>query len=304
MTTAGLLASARRVLVTGLQGLDHEAVTAACDLAELLGAAIDAGDPELARAAGPTVARIGRVTADAAELARADLLVFWFCAADADVVPSALAEHPAPSGIRQVLAVGPAGPLPGAVGHVHVQLGVEVAVEAARGVHALVDGRSIDPAAASVAAACRTVYAAVERAECVAFITDDASDPTGLEAWALVHLVRTIAHRRPAFEVTLRRRPAVAETVSTWRYGAAGAIARADRCGAEFLPGEAAAVQLVERGEVDAVIVVGAATAELERALAGHGERIRLVRLHGPALVADLRTLAAQLAAHRAGAGS
>ena len=58
-----LLAS-RRVLVTGLQGVSADVVVAACDLAEAIGAAIDAGDAEVARPAGPTIARVGEVTAD------------------------------------------------------------------------------------------------------------------------------------------------------------------------------------------------------------------------------------------------
>ena len=53
MRAATTLMSARRVLVTGLANATLEAITAACDLAETLGAAVDAGLPESARAAGP-----------------------------------------------------------------------------------------------------------------------------------------------------------------------------------------------------------------------------------------------------------
>ncbi|MFM8705550.1 MAG: hypothetical protein ACKOHG_17145, partial [Planctomycetia bacterium] len=79
-TAATLLASARRVLVTGLANGTLEAIGAACRVAESLGAAIDAGLPESSRAAGPTIARAGEVTAAWEELRdRADLVIFWCC---------------------------------------------------------------------------------------------------------------------------------------------------------------------------------------------------------------------------------
>lgn len=81
---AARLAAARRVLVTGFRGLNTDAVVAACDVAEALGAAVDAGDPETSRPASPTIARVGEVTADRAELRdRADLVIAWFCDPDA-----------------------------------------------------------------------------------------------------------------------------------------------------------------------------------------------------------------------------
>ena len=53
------LAAARRVLVTGFGGATLEAVVRAFDIADVLGAAVDAGDAEADRPAGPTIARIG-----------------------------------------------------------------------------------------------------------------------------------------------------------------------------------------------------------------------------------------------------
>ena len=77
---AEVLVSARRVLVTGLANAPLEAIAVACDLAESLGAAVDTGLPESARAAGPTIARAGEVTAAFEELRdRADLVIFWCC---------------------------------------------------------------------------------------------------------------------------------------------------------------------------------------------------------------------------------
>jgi len=160
------------------------------------------------------------------------------------VIGSRVARHrPAPAAAR-VTATD--------VGHAACDRGA--AVEAARILqHTLLHGDAPSHAESTVVAACRTFHAAIEPAACIGFVTDDSTDPVGLEAWSLVHLVRTLAHRKPAFEIPLRPRAAVFDAVCTWRYGAAGAIARADRGGGEFLPGEASAEQLVTRGEVDAV---------------------------------------------------
>ena len=54
----------------------------------------------------------------------------------------------------------------------------------------------------------------------------------------------------------------------TWRYGAPGAVARADRSGGAFLPAEADACRLILRGEVDAVLAVGPLLPSVEAALA------------------------------------
>lgn len=308
-TTAGIaqaaarLTSARRVLVTGFRGLTTDAVVAACDVAEALGAAVDAGDAETSRPASPTIARVGEVTADRAELRdRADLVIAWFCDPDAscpgfssDVLTPAM---PA-GGNRRAIAIGPAAVRVAAIDMVHAACDRIAAVEAARMLQLmLLRGDPPTHAEPMVVAACRTLHTAIEEAACVGFVTDDSDDPVGLEAWSLVHLVRTLAHRKPAFEIPLRTRAAVFDAVCTWRYGAAGAIARADRSGSAFLPGEASAVQLVTREEVDAVLVVGDLAASVEQALAARGQQLDVIRLTGPdaTIAADLRTLLAALA--------
>lgn len=238
--TAKKLRAARRVLVTGLRDASLEAASAACDLAEALGAAVDFGEADVDRPAGPTIARVGAVTADPEEMRdRADLVILWGCDPEkADPAAAALAPPQA-----TVLRMPP----PGAD-----------SVAAARLVHLLVRGG--DPPAGGGAGieACLAARDAINRASCVAILTDDSADPLGLEPWAITHLVREIAHAKPAFEIPLGRRGhAAAAAVCTWRYGAAGAIARADRDGGRFLPGEASARRLIERGEVDCVVAVG-----------------------------------------------
>jgi formylmethanofuran dehydrogenase subunit B len=288
---AAMLTAARRVLVTGLAGATLEAITAACDLAETLGAAVDAGLPESARAAGPTIARAGEVTAAWEELRdRADLVIFW-CCGPADSHPRFIERFVAPSlsdgRVRRTIAVGVGGVMPDATGHRHLLLTQDLAVEAARCLQMRIAGRELPTGIdAPLAAACDALREAIQSADCVAIVTGDHAEPVGLEAWSIVHLVRTIAHGKPAFQIPLGTGLAAggadvagAAAVCTWRYGAAGGIARADRMGSLFLPAEADARRLIDRGEVDAVVVLGPLSGPLERAITARGDALALVRI-------------------------
>lgn len=277
------LVAARRVLVTGLHGVSAAVVVAACDLAEAIGAAIDAGDPEMARPAGPTIARVGEITADREELRdRADLVIFWFCdpqGIDPTFIKRFVTSPLSPPLARRTLAVGPTA-LAGA--EMHVSLPREAAVDAARMVQHLLHGRHTadrEP----LTTPCAAIAEVIERATCVAIVTDHSADALGLEPWSVVHLVRTIAHQTPAFEIPLsggESKPAA--DVLTWRYGAAGAIAKADRAGGRFLPSEAAAARLIERGEVDRVVVVGGLAPAVAAALQSPGSTISVITLDDP----------------------
>jgi formylmethanofuran dehydrogenase subunit B len=300
---AELLTAARRVLVTGLAGGTLEAITAACDLAETLGAAVDAGLPDSARAAGPTIARAGEVTAVWEELRdRADLVIFWGCD-PADSHPRFSERFVAPAlsdgRSRRTIAVGPASVMPAAAGHRHLPLARDLAVEAARCLQMRIVGRAF-PAGldASLAAVCDALHEAIRSATCVAIVTNDHLDPVGMEAWSIVHLIRTIAHAKPAFQIPLGAglaggaNVAGAAAVCTWRYGAAGGITRADRMGSLFLPAESDARRLIARGEVDAVLVLGRLSGPLERAIAARGDALKLVR------ISDTAAMGPQPAAH------
>lgn len=278
------LRAARRVLVTGLHGVAADVVVAACSLAEAIGAAIDAGDAEMARAAGPTIARVGEVTADREELRdRADLVIFWFCdpqTSDPTFPSRYVAPPPASPLARRTLAIGPTTP---ADTDLHVSLPREATVDAARVVQHLLLHGGLAAAGEPLATPCATIAATIDRATCVAVVTDHAADPLGLEPWSVVQLVRTIAHRKPAFEIPLAGVDSkLAASILTWRYGAAGAIAKADRAGGRFLPGEASAVQLLEQGEVDCVVVVGGLAAPVAEALRERKAAISVITLDGP----------------------
>lgn len=299
---AATLTAARRALVAGGGGVGHATAALACDLAEALGAAIDFGGFETAQVAGPTIARIGEVTADPEELRdRADLVVFWFCDPTAApgfverfVSSATAAGHP-----RHVLAVGQHAVATSAADR-HLPVAGDLAVDLARLVHADMDGRSLPAYAGPLAAARDAIRAAIGTAGCVAFVTDH-RDPVGVEPWSLLGLVRAVAHAKPAFEVPLAP-PGAATAVSTWRHGAAGAIARADRAGAEFRPGECDAARLVARGEVDVVVAVGPLMPAVEAAIAARGTALDVIRVAGDDAAQRVR-LADLLAAVRGRSG-
>jgi hypothetical protein len=279
---ASALAAARRVLVTGVVGASVEAARAACDLAEALGAAVDFGVADLDRPAGPTIARAGAVTADPEEMRdRADLVILWGCD-PARSHPTIAALLP-PRAAMLRMPPTPAG-----------------AVDAARLLQHLVRGGEPPAADGPLIEACIAARTAIAKATCVAIVTDDSADPLGLEAWSIVQLVREISRVKPAFEIALRAADhAAAAAVCTWRYGAAGAIARADRDGGRFRPGEASARRLVERGEVDCVLVIGRLADGVEEAIARRGIGLTVIRL--PAEENSLRGMMAAITARADG---
>ena len=295
---AAAIATARRTLVTGLVAASAEAAAAACDVAEAAGATVDPGSPDTARVAGPLIARIGFVTAAAEELRdRADLIVLWFCDPER-AAPGFGGRFLAPAidgASRRTLAVGPDATLTPGDHQRHVAAPATHAVDLARLVEALIRGAAIDEGIgdSSTLAAAREVAAAVAAARTVGVVSDWRDDAVGLAAWSTTSLVRTIAHVKPAFELPLGERDDAALAVCTWRYGAAGAIARADRAGGRFLPAEADAERLIARREVDCVVVVGEATSAVEVAVAQSGVDLTVVRLAADA--DQLRRLAERI---------
>jgi formylmethanofuran dehydrogenase subunit B len=285
---ASLLTAARRVLVSGLTDATLDGVQAACDLAESLGAAIDAGAADVESPAGPIVARTGSVTADFEELRdRADLVVCWFCDPDAcqpGFREAYLSPTLADGRPRTSIAVGPEV----VAGGRHLRLPA-AAVDAARLLQAILLGHELppdNPSASELADACRDLAVAIRAADCVGVIASGDADPLGLDAWAVNLLIRSVAHQKPAFVVPLVAASAAtlgnaagAAAVLSWRYGAAGAIARADRSGGDLRPAECSSVALIARGEVDAVLAVGRLSPEIETAIAAQGADLAVIRI-------------------------
>jgi len=294
------IATARYPLLTGLVAADAAVAVAACDLAEAAGAAIDPGSPETARVSGPILARIGGVTAAPEELRdRADLAILWFCDPEqsAPGFVERFVTRPVNGRPRHTIAVGPADGRINGAHHRDGGIATAAAVDLARLVEAVVRDVAIDGATCSpaVLAAAREIAAAIAAARTVAMVTDWSADDVGLAAWSTTSLVRAVAHEKPAFEVPLGDRDDAAVAACTWRYGAAGAIERADRHGGRFLPAEADAVRLIDRREVDCVVVVGEATAKVAAALDRAAGAVSVVRLAADA--SALRSLAARIAA-------
>lgn len=288
---ARLLDTARRVLVTGLAAATLEDLAGACDLAERLGAAIDAGTAETSQPAGPTIARVGEVTGAWEELRdRADLVVFWFH--DPAVSHPRFIERflPAAGGRpgRRTISIGPDDVLPPGPTHRHLHLSAGHAVEAGRLLHARLARTPVarpPDAVGEVAVAAAELQQAMRSAGCVAIVTGERV-AAGLEPWSIAHVTRVLAHERPAFCVPLSAgihaggaNVAGVAAVSTWRYGAAGAIARADRAGGVFLPGEATAGRLIERNEVDCVLAVGPLAATAADAIRVRRQPLAFVQL-------------------------
>jgi formylmethanofuran dehydrogenase subunit B len=294
------ITTARRTLVTGLVAADAAVAVAAFNLAEAAGAAVDPGSPETARVSGPMLARIGGVTAAPEELRdRADLVLLWFCNPER-AAAGFIERFVAPSldgQPRLTIAVGPALPHPLEPHHRHLGIATDAAVDLARLVEALIRGVETDDAACSSAtlAAARELATAIAAARTVAIVTDWSADHVGLAAWSTTSLVRVMAHEKPAFEVPLGDRDDDAIAACNWRYGAAGAIERADRRGGRFLPAEADAVRLIDHREVDCVMVVGEATAEVAAAIDRAAGAVSVIRLAADA--SSLESLAAHVAA-------
>jgi len=294
------IATARHPLLTGLVAANAAVAVAACDLAEAAGAAIDPGSPETARVSGPILARIGGVTAAPEELRdRADLAILWFCDPErsAPGFVERFVTRPVNGRPRHTIAVGPADGHMNGTHHRHCGIAATAAVDLARLVEAVVRDVAIEEAACNPAVldAAREIAAAIAAAHTVAIVTDWLADDVGLAAWSTASLVRAVAHEKPAFEVPLGDRDDAAVAACTWRYGAAGAIERADRHGGRFLPAEADAVRLLDRREVDCVVVVGEATANVAAAIDRAAGAVSVVRLASDA--SALRSLAARIAA-------
>ena len=284
------LAACRRVLVTGCADATLEVAVAAANLAERLGAAVDFGAADTASLAGATVGTVGRVTADFEELRdRADCVLLWWT--DPTATHPRFVERflePAPSGgHRRVFVIGPRLAPPEMPGWTAVPMPDDQAAETSAMLQQVLAERlSGDEAPSSrqirwkdeeLAARLAAVAEACAKARCVGVVTAPSpADGSGLDAAAISRVVAWLAHRKPAFEIPLSSAScgagtASAAAVATWRYGDAGAIARADRDGGWLAPAEADACRLLDRGEVDGVLVVGEPTARVAGSLDAFG---------------------------------
>jgi formylmethanofuran dehydrogenase subunit B len=269
---AGRLAKAGRVLVTGLGGAAIEGVREACFLAESLDAAIIPGSDEAGRHGGPLIARCGEITAAWEELRdRADLVLFWGHDPASThprfierFVALPLAER---ARDRRTISIGALSAPPSTR---HLQLdGAEDEATLARVLLAGLMNRPCGDLPTGIAAAAATIRAAIDEAQCVAFVTGR-HDPVGLSRWAVVELVRFLSQRLPAFEIPLPDpsagpNAAGAAAVLTWRYGTASGSGAARNAPTTSPP--PSAIDLVTAGGLDAIVAVGRLPASLDAAI-------------------------------------
>ena len=266
-TAAGRLGGARRVLVTGLNEVTIEGVTAACDVAETLGAALTPADEDGRHPGGPTIARCGELTAAWEELRdRADLVIFWGHD-PAGSQPRFVERFVAPSlsPPRRTIAVGTT-PLcdPPSSDHTHLPLDDDDDdIDLARLLLASILDRPRGVVSPRLEAAAAALHGAIDGARCVAFVTGR-PDPHGLSRCGVIEIVRALSRRLPAFEIPLAASPlapnaAGAAMALTWRYGSAAGAPRAVAGSATPAPQgrPVDARGLVTAGGVDAILAVG-----------------------------------------------
>ena len=260
------LLSARRPLITGLVSTTIDTIQIACALAERTHAAIDANASETSILTAPTAVRVGDVTADFEELRdRADLAIFWGCDPIADS-PRFIERfiQPVPhNGVRRTISIGPTPALPPSSHDLHFPVAENQLVSLARIVQAQVEQKATNRPSGALESIADQLKKSIDTAHCIGFISTT-TEQTGLVSWSLSHLTRSLAHQKPSFGIRLNAGTATgggncagASTVCTWRFGSPGAIPYASSAGSEFLPAEADTQRLIERNEVDCMLIIG-----------------------------------------------
>ena len=264
---ASRLLSSQRTLITGLVSTTLDTIKIACSLAECIHASVDANAPENSILTTPTAIRVGDVTADFEELRdRADLAIFWGSNPTFDC-PRFIERFIKPmpcGGARRTISVGPRPVLPQSSYNLHFSVAENQLVSLARLVQAQIEKKATRESHRDLENIACQLQKSIDTAHCIGFISTKTADHTGLVNWSLSHLTRALAHRKPTFGIRLGTgttagggNSAGAATVCTWRFGSPGAIPRASITGSEFLPAEVDARSLIERNELDCILVVG-----------------------------------------------
>ena len=260
------LLSSRRPLITGLVSTTIDTIQIACTLAERIHAAIDANASETSILTAPTAIRVGDVTADFEELRdRADLAIFWGCDPIADS-PRFIERfiQPVPhNGVRRTISIGPTPALPPSSHDLHFPVAGNQLVSLARIVQAQVEQKATNRPSGALESIADQLKKSIDTAHCIGLIST-ITEQTGLVSWSLSHLIRSLAHQKPCFGIRLNAGTtagggncAGASTVCTWRFGSPGAIPYASIKGSAFFPAEADVQRLIERNEVDCMLIIG-----------------------------------------------
>jgi formylmethanofuran dehydrogenase subunit B len=281
-----ILLQARAPLVYGLGQTSCEAQRRAVALAEAIGAVVD---PAGAGRTEPAYQAIGSSTATFGEIRdRAELVVAW--RADPAVTnPRLLGRLRIQS--RSLVVIDRTRTATAEAADTFIELEAADDFEALWALRALITGAPLarDRIGPLPLAALDDLAERLRDARHVAFIHGGVDELAGL---ALFSLVRDLSRDRHAVTLGLRRdgNARGAEDVDAWQSGFPTAISFA-RGHPRANPGELSAAALLERGEVDAALVV--ASDPLEHLPAAAAERLRGL----PTVVVDARATATAQAA-------
>jgi formylmethanofuran dehydrogenase subunit B len=289
---AAILARARAPLVYGLGQTSCEAQRRAVALAEAAGAIVD---PGAGSGAGLAHQALGSSTATFGEIRdRAELVVAW----RADPVVT----HPrllgrlrldrAARGARTLVVVDERPTATAEEADAFVELDAARDLEALSALRALAASVPLDGDRVSALEELRELAERLRGAEHVALLYGAGVAGDELGALALFALVRDLARERHAVTLGLRGEGNArgAEDVLAWQTGFPAAVSFA-RGHPRANPGELSAAALLERGEVDAALVV--ASDPLAHLPAAAAQRLRKL----PTVVVDARATATAQAA-------
>jgi formylmethanofuran dehydrogenase subunit B len=289
---AAILARARAPLVYGLGQTSIEAQRRAVALAEAAGAIVDPGG---GRGASLAHQALGSSTATFGEIRdRAELVVAW----RADPVVT----HPrllgrlrlerAARGARTLVVVDERRTATAEEADAFVELDAARDLEALSALRALAASVPLDGDRVSALEELRELAERLRGAEHVAVLYGAGVAGDELGALALFALVRDLARERHAVTLGLRGEGNArgAEDVLAWQTGFPAAVSFA-RGHPRANPGELSAAALLERGEVDAALVV--ASDPLAHLPAAAAQRLREL----PTVVVDARATATAQAA-------
>jgi formylmethanofuran dehydrogenase subunit B len=255
---AEILRQARAPLVYGLGGVSNEAQRQAVALAEAAGAIVD---PAGAAGAGLAFQAIGSSTATFGEIRdRPQLVVAW--RADPAVTnPRLLGRlrlERGARGSRRLVVVDAQRTATAQEADAFVELGADHGFEALWALRAFVADAPLDRDRAGDLPldALGELTESLGSADHVAFLHGALDE---LDALALFSLVRDLSRERHAVTLSVRGdgNARGAEDVLAWQTGFPAAVSFA-RGFPRANPGELSAAALLERGEVDAALVIGA----------------------------------------------
>lgn len=260
---ATLLSAARAPLVIGFERATVDTQRLAVEIADRLRATIDPTDERGTSRSHAAVQTVGAVTATLGEVAqRSDLVIYWDCD-PATTHPRHMERFASRAGVRTVVVSS--APTPSAASaNQYLLIPTGSGVECLWTLHALIRGVALDAdeveqRTGNSLDAWRELAERLKSAAYGAVFHDAASADAVASTQAITELVRDLHRHTRAVALPLGSAPSAvgAAQVLTWQTGFPAAVSVA-RGYPEYLPGEAAAVQLARRKEIDAALIIAA----------------------------------------------